>query len=63
MQTQNIACLDCGGGDSRSTRSTQAQIVAECLKCECPHLLDGGSVVLPRRLKRMIHGLVNQELE
>jgi len=61
MQMQNIACSDFGSGDFRPTRSTQTQIVAECLKS---HLfLMEKEIVLPSRLKRMIHGLVNQELE
>ena len=38
-----IACSECGSNEFKLTRVSQGQIIAECSKCEHPHLVEGGT--------------------
>jgi len=41
---EEIACLKCGSNEFKLTRATKGQILAECLKCGFPHLMEGVSI-------------------
>jgi len=41
---EKIVCLKCGSNEFRLTRTVKEQILAECLKCGYPHLMEGVSI-------------------